>query len=166
MSLGAYGLIPELARFIDKHQDGDTVPEPGIALGGTTYGNALSLAGARGMLDEVATPEGHARIAELGVRLADGRDGIIARHGLPWRAFHYGPRPGFCLMPEFPRTYAEAIRSVHADFYNLRHTYLANRGIWDAIVSAGPQVSFAHSEQDVDRYIEVCAELIDEIAAA
>ena len=62
VSLGAYGLIPELARFIDKHQDGDTVPEPGIALGGTTYGNALSLAGARGMLDEVATPEGHARI--------------------------------------------------------------------------------------------------------
>lgn len=166
VSLGAYGLTPELARFIDKHQDGDTVPEPGIALGGTTYGNALSLAGARAMLEKVATPEAHARIAHLGARLADGLDGIIARHGLPWRAFRYGPRSGFCLTPAFPRTYAEAIRSVHADFYNLRHTYLANRGIWDAIVSAGPQVSFAHTEQDVDRYIEVCADLIDEIAGA
>lgn len=164
--LGAYGLTPELARFIDKHQDGDTVPEPGIALGGTTYANALSLAGARAMLDEVATSDAHSRIAKLGARLADGLDGIIARHGLPWRAFRYGPRSGFCLTPTFPRTYGEAIRSVHADFYNLRHTYLANRGIWDAIVSAGPQVSFAHTEQDVDRYIEVCSELMDEIAAA
>ncbi|MCU9839459.1 aminotransferase class III-fold pyridoxal phosphate-dependent enzyme [Ruegeria sp. WL0004] len=164
VSLGAYGLTPKLARFIDQHQDSDTVPEPGIALGGTTYGNALSMAGARAMLDEVATPEAHTRIAKLGARLADGLDAIIAKYDLPWRAFRYGPRSGFCLTPSLPRTYVQALRSVHADFYNLRHTYLANRGIWDAIVSAGPQVSFAHTEQDVDCYIEVCAELIDEIA--
>ena len=30
---------------------------------------------------------------------------------------------------------------------------MANRGVWDAIASAGPAASFAHAEADVDEYL-------------
>ena len=32
---------------------------------------------------------------------------------------------------------------------------MANRGVWDAIASAGPAVSFAHDAADVDEYLGV-----------
>jgi len=41
---------------------------------------------------------------------------------------------------------------------------MANRGIWDAIVTAGPQVSFAHSVQDIDWYLEVADAFVRELA--
>ena len=41
---------------------------------------------------------------------------------------------------------------------------MANRGIWDAIISAGPQVSFAHTEADVDTYLRVVGEFLAELA--
>ena len=48
-------------------------------------------------------------------------------------------------------------------FSAARRIYLANRGIWDAIATAGPQVSFAHSEADIDRYLAVAANFLDQV---
>lgn len=42
---------------------------------------------------------------------------------------------------------------------------MANRGIWDGILSAGPQVSFAHTEADIDRYVEVAGAFLAELFA-
>jgi glutamate-1-semialdehyde 2,1-aminomutase len=33
------------------------------------------------------------------------------------------------------------------------HLYMANRGIWDAMPTAGPQASFVHTAADVDLYL-------------
>jgi len=41
--------------------------------------------------------------------------------------------------------------------------YMANRGYWDCIVSAGPQASFAHSADDIDGYVAVLAEFTEEL---
>ena len=41
--------------------------------------------------------------------------------------------------------------------------YLANRGVWDAIVGAGPTCSVAATDEDVDAYLAAFAELIGEL---
>lgn len=46
-----------------------------------------------------------------------------------------------------------------------RRLFMANRGIWDGILSAGPQVSFAHTEADIDRYVEVASAFLAELFA-
>jgi hypothetical protein len=40
---------------------------------------------------------------------------------------------------------------------------MANRGIWDAIASAGPQASFAHTPADIDRYVAVAGEFLEQL---
>ena len=45
----------------------------------------------------------------------------------------------------------------------LMRVYLANRGVWDAIVGAGPTCSVAASTADVDAYLSAIASLIDEL---
>jgi hypothetical protein len=39
----------------------------------------------------------------------------------------------------------------------------ANRGIWEAIVTSGPAVSFAAERGDVDRYLEVFEQWVETI---
>ena len=163
--LGAYGMTAELGAYLERYNDDYIAAVRGLAIGGTTFGSAITMAAARAMLDDIATETGYARMERLGARLADGIDAIIARHSLPWRAFRYGPRSGFCLTPELPRNYHEAERSIDGPLNSALRLYMANRGVWEAISSAGPQASFAHDEADVDRYPEVAGAFIREIAA-
>jgi glutamate-1-semialdehyde 2,1-aminomutase len=162
--LGAYGMTDALGAFVEEHLEvyGDQM---GLAIGGTTYGSALTMSAARAMLEDVATDEAYVRISALGAHLADGIDEVIARHDLPWRAFRYGPRSGFCQTREFPRNYDEAYPSMDIHFNDALRVFMANRGVYAAIFSAGPQVSFAHSLSDVDLYIELAGEFIAEIHA-
>ena len=44
-----------------------------------------------------------------------------------------------------------------------RRVYMANRGYWDCIVSAGPQASFAHSEEDIDGYVALMRSFLVEL---
>lgn len=157
--LGAYGTTEGIATYLEANLN-DATDAPGLALGGTTYGAALSLAAARAMLDQVATPEAHARIAALGARLSDGLDALFAARGLPWRAFRYGPRSGFCLTPALPRTLTEALPSLDGAFSDARRAFMANRGVWEAIETAGPQVGFAHTAADIDTYLSVAADFL------
>src|SRR5262245_56102315 len=75
-------------------------------------------------------------------RMADGIDAIGRDLDLPCRAFRLGPRSGVCLTPGFPRNYREARLSMDLDMLDARRAFMANRGYWDCIVSAGPQASF------------------------
>ena len=115
------------------------------------------------MLDDVQTEPAYARIAKLGTRLSDGIDAMISGQGLPWRAFRYGPRSGFCLTPDLPRSVVEASASIQRPFTAARRVFMANRGIWDAIWSAGPQVGFAHVDADIDRYLSVASDFLDQV---
>jgi glutamate-1-semialdehyde 2,1-aminomutase len=44
-----------------------------------------------------------------------------------------------------------------------RKVFLLNRGVWDSIATAGPSVSYAIDEADVDTYIQVTGEFLDEL---
>ena len=150
--IGAYGMTDDLRDWMTGHLDayGRRI---GLATGGTTYANPLSLAAATAVLREIHTPPAFERTAALGERLADGIEAAAARHGLPWRAHRLGGRSGYCLEPELPRDAAEAERSIDHQLIDTRRLHMANRGVWEAIASAGPAASFAHAEADVDAYL-------------
>ena len=163
--LGAYGIGADLAAFIERNCEDNSTGRRGLALGGTTYASALSMAAVRAGLEEILTLEDYARTAALGTRLADGIDTMMARHGLPGRAFRHGPRSGFCLTPDLPRNYREAIPSLDPAFSAARRLFMANRGLWDAITTAGPQASFAHSPGDIEHYLEIAEAFLAQVVA-
>src|SRR5215218_4109264 len=161
--VGAYGMTDDLRDWMERHHD-VYVGAPGLATGGTTYANPLSLAATVATLRHVQTPDAFERTAALGARLADGIEAAAFSHGLPWRAHRLGGRSGYCLEPQLPRNAEEAARSLDVELIDLRRVFMANRGVWDAIASAGPAASFAHTEADVDEYLDVLEEFLDAVA--
>lgn len=159
LAFAAYGMTEAIGAHVETHLD-ILHRRPGIGLGGTLHGNALSMACARAVLEHVLTEEAFGRISALGSRMADGIDAICRDLDLPCRAFRIGPRSGLCLTPELPRNYAEARLSMDLDMLDARRVFMANRGYWDCIVSAGPQASFAHDQDDIDGYVEIMREFM------
>jgi glutamate-1-semialdehyde 2,1-aminomutase len=153
-------MTEDLRGWMERHHD-VYVGAPGLATGGTTYANPLSLAATVATLRHVQTPGAFERTAALGARLADGIEAAAFSHGLRWRAHRLGGRSGYCLEPELPRDAAAARRSLDVELIDLRRLYMANRGIWDAIAGAGPAASFAHTADDVDAYLDVLESFLD-----
>ena len=161
VSFALYGMTRAVADVMEKHLDIDVGPR-GLATGGTTYGSAIAVAAAKAALQEVLTPENYRRVADLGRQLADGLDALFERHNLGWKAFCLGPRSGYCLYPRLPINAEQASRSIDVELIDTRRVFMANRGVWDAVASAGPQASFAHTPDDI-AYYHRCA---DEFRAA
>ena len=162
IAFALYGMSREIADVMEKYLDIDIGPK-GLATGGTTYGSAIAIAAARAALEEVLTPENYGRIEQLGGTLADGLEAIFKKRKLAWRAFRMGPRSGYCLKSRFPTTAAEAAASIDTELIDARRVFMANRGVWDAVVSAGPQVSFAHGAADITRYLALADEFLGAI---
>ncbi len=153
--IGAYGLSLTLKTLVETHTEPTAKTGQTLALGGTTYGSALCLAAARAALEHVLTETAYARVALLGARLADGIEALIARRGLPWRTFRLGNRSGICLGANLPRNAVEASTCIDKPFNLATRSFMANKGVWEPIYIHGPSVSFAHTETDVDLYLDV-----------
>ena len=66
------------------------------------------------------------------------------------------------------RDAAQRARGVRGEGHPLTHcsrVYLANRGVWEAIVGAGPTCSVPATDDDVDRYLEAFGSLLAELTA-
>lgn len=160
--IGAYGMKPFLAELMEKYLEEDFSEQRGVATGGTLFANAFSISVAKAALTSLLTKENYTKAEMLGEKLTRGIESLIAKYKLPWRAHHLGPRSGFCLFPSLPRDGKEAMESMDLDFINARRVFMANRGIWDAITTSGPHASFAHTAEDIDRYLEVLNEFFNE----
>ena len=164
--IGAYGMTEAVSSALDPVADyggGDFVPE--VATGGTLFGNALQMASARAALTEVLTDEAYERASRLGGRLADGIESIAASHGLPWKAHRLGPRAGYAFDGRLPRDSAETHASHDAELYRLLRLWMVNRGVWESMEWAGPAISVAASDADVDHYAETLAALVSGLVA-
>jgi glutamate-1-semialdehyde aminotransferase len=160
--LGAYGMTAEVAEVLQRPAGRDD-PKPLVATGGTLFGNPLSMAAARATMSEVLTDAAYARSQANGARLADGLEHVVASAGLPWTVHRFWPRSGFSFTPAMPVNGADAVRDLDVDLRRLMRTYLANRGVWEAIVGAGPTCSVAATEADVDLYVAVIGDLIADL---
>jgi glutamate-1-semialdehyde 2,1-aminomutase len=161
--IGAYGMTAELAALVEGNLADEAGEVQGIALGGTLFANALSLACTEVVLTELMTPADYDRIAALGGRLADGIEAAARQRGLDWRAHRFGARTGYCLLPDLPRTATEAHASLDPLFTDTRRVFFANRGVWDAIATSGPHPSFANESTDVDVYLGILDEFCTEM---
>lgn len=154
--MGAYGVTTTLAGELDVGKN--------VATGGTLFGNPLSAAAARAALTEVLVPAAYDRASAAGARLADGIADAIATVRLPWTPIRFGPRSGQWYGPQ-PRTGAEAHALTDMELTRLLRTWMANRGIWEALPGAGPTAPVPTTDGDVDRYLDAYAELLSTLAA-
>jgi glutamate-1-semialdehyde 2,1-aminomutase len=159
--LGAYGMTAALAATLDT-------PEArwgeGVATGGTLFGNALSMAAARVSLQEVLTDAAYESAAARGARLADGIEAACAEHGFDWRSHRLFNRSGYTHAPTLPSNAAEARATFDVDLYNVQRLYMANRGVWEAIDSAGPACGIQTTDAHVDGYLDVLTGFLGELA--
>ena len=83
--------------------------KPQVAVGGTLFGNPVSMAAARATMGEVLTDDAYAHSQRLGARLADGLAEIVAdgRAALDRAPVLAAQRLSFA--PTMPRTAAEAV---------------------------------------------------------
>jgi glutamate-1-semialdehyde 2,1-aminomutase len=161
--VGVFGMTRPLADFLAEHIDGDFLTAPAVPTGGTLYANALSMAAARAGLAEIFTPEAHDRTDALGARLQQGLQSLADETGLGFTIDRWGSRCQWRLSTEPPVTGTDGHISVDQSFADARKAFFANRGIWDAIATAGPAASFAAGDEDIDAYLEVSAEFLGDL---
>jgi glutamate-1-semialdehyde 2,1-aminomutase len=89
----------------------------------------------------------------------------VASNGLDWFIHHIGPRAGYTFAPEAPRNAAEAWAIDDHLIRRVLRIWMANRGVWEAIVGAGPVVPVPGSTGDVDLYHEHFATALEAIAS-
>jgi glutamate-1-semialdehyde 2,1-aminomutase len=162
LPLGAYGMSTDLAAAFERGRSLACVNGE-LATGGTLFGNALSMAAARAALTEVLTPPAYERTAALGERLAAGLEGAITRAGLPWRVQRLYARSGVSFCGRLARSAAEADADEQPELNALLRLYLANRGVWEAISTAGPTVSVAATTADVEEYLSAFGDFVGEL---
>ncbi|MFA4966106.1 MAG: transaminase [Thermoleophilia bacterium] len=162
--LGVYGMTRELAEAFERPRD-SAGREAELATGGTLFGNALSMAAARAALQEVLTDAAYEHTAALGARLADGMEARVAAAGLPWAVQRLYARSGLSFCGRLPRSAADFDADEQPELNGLLRLYLANRGVWEAIETAGPAMSVAATADDVELYLAAFAELVGELAA-
>lgn len=162
--MGAYGMTSEVAEVLDRPAGRDD-EKPLVATGGTLFGNALQMASARATMEQVLTPEAYAHTQVLGGRLADGIEAVIASAGLAWTTHRFWPRSGITFAPTMPRNALESYADFDVPLRRLMRVYLANRGIWDAIVGAGPTCAVPAGEDDLAAYVSAFGELVGELTA-
>ncbi len=160
---GAWGMTEAIAAHLEQAKGLDGERENMVALGGTLFGNALSMAAARATMLEVLTPAAYTQTQRLGARLANGMRAAVEKHGLPWHIHHLGPRSGYTFQPTAVRNADEARACHDPQLVRLIRVWLANRGVWEAIVGAGPVVPIPADDGDVDAYLRAWEALLEEL---
>ncbi len=161
---GAWGMTDTIADLLTQSKGPDGERSNLIAIGGTLFGNALSFAAAKATMLEILTPEAYAHAQRLGLRLADGMRAAVSRVGLPWHIHHLACRSGYTFQPTAVRNASEARACSDDLITRLIRVWLANRGVWEAIVGAGPVCSVPATDADVDAYLSAWNDLLTALA--
>ena len=144
---GAIGMSAEAARLVS---DG------AVKLFGTFNGNPLGMAAARASLLEVLTPPAYERLEALGARMGSGCEEIFAEG----RPVVLGSKGCVRHGPEAVSDHASYARRFDPDLAELIWLWGMNRGLY---LTPGREqewnLTVAHGEAEVDRYLEVFAEL-------
>ncbi len=149
----AYGMSRDIADRVSA-----SIPEKDAdvgGIGGTLAGYALSLAAVRATLGEVLTDAAFERMLPLGERWADGVEGVIRAHGVPWHVTRLGARAEYHFMPEPPRTGAEQAANADPELERFLHLWAMNRRVLMTPFHNMALMSPVTIEADVDRHTEV-----------
>jgi glutamate-1-semialdehyde 2,1-aminomutase len=154
---GAIGMSDEVATVVE---DGSVYQV------GTYNGNPLGMAAARANLLEVLTPEAYAHLDRLNDRILRGCQAVIDDHGLAGYPVGIGSKGCVTFSPVKVIDYPTFKENQDAELSELAWLFNLNRGIF---MTPGREeewtLSITHTEEAVDRYVEVFAELAEAIAA-
>jgi glutamate-1-semialdehyde 2,1-aminomutase len=139
---GAIGMTPELAELIGDGR---------VRQLGTYNGNPLSMAAASASLHQVLTPTAYDELERLGDGMVAGCEEALAARGLGASCVGVGSKGAVDWGGDL-------------ELGRLIWLWLANRGVY---TTAGRQqewnVSVAHDEHTVDRYVDVFGGLLAEL---
>jgi glutamate-1-semialdehyde 2,1-aminomutase len=155
---GAVGMSAQVARAAE---------EKGVLHFGTFNGNPLGMAAARANLLEVLTPDAYRRLFALNERLVAGCDAVIAEHELPAHTVGLGSKGCVLSGSEAVVDSRSFKASQDPELADLTWLWFMNRGLY---VTPGRgqewNLTVAHTDEAVDRYVEVFAELAKHLAAS
>jgi glutamate-1-semialdehyde 2,1-aminomutase len=140
---GAIGMTAQLAELVEDDR---------VRLLGTYNGNPLSMAAARASLLEVLTPDAYEQLDRMGARMVAGCERVIEAAGLEARCVGLGSKG--CVRWGGDPELAQLI-----------WMWLMNRGL---LTTAGREqewnVTVAHDDETVDRYLDAFAGLVAELS--
>src|ERR671910_190574 len=101
----------------------------------------------------------------MSAELSDVIERVSRRAGFAWSAHRLYARSGYTYAERLPRNATEYYEHDNVELDLLKRIYFANRGVWEALIGAGPTVSVAATREDVDHYLAVLEEFVGELAA-
>jgi glutamate-1-semialdehyde 2,1-aminomutase len=155
---GAIGMSAEVARVVE---DGS------VHHVGTFNGNPLAMAATHASLTEILTPPACERLEALNQRLTAGIEAAIAEHGLPFHTAAVGSKGCVRFGPEPVVDYESYKRRHDSELSELAWLWAMNRGLF---LTPGRELewhlSVAHTEDEIDRYVEAFAALASALSPA
>ncbi len=165
-----FGVQPDLACFAKAIGGGTPcaafggradimdVITKGAAQQGTFNGNPLVAAAGLAALTEVLTADAYTHLGALGTRLAEGCAKAIAAHGLPAHTVDLGAKGCVSYRPEALTNYRDFLET-RTELFEAAYPFVVNRGVF---MTPGDEeqwtISVQHTEDDIDRYVEVFGE--------
>jgi glutamate-1-semialdehyde 2,1-aminomutase len=155
---GAIGMSEELAGIV---ADG-TVHQYG-----TFNGNPLVMAAAEATLTKVLTEQAYLKLEALNRKLLDGCQRIVDRYGLPAYTEGIGAKGCVVFSPERMYEYRDYLTKVDGELSTLAWLYHMNHGIF---MTPGVEeewtLSIAHSDADLQRYLEAFEAFAKDVTAS
>lgn len=153
---GAVGMTAEVAAVVDDGR---------VRHLGTYNGNPLAMAAARASLEEVLTGAAYERLERAGARLEAGLREALGEHGIGAHSVRLGSKGCVTYGAERVTGSASFERRLDRELAELIWVWLANRGIY---TTPGREqewnVSVAHDDETVDRYLAAFEELAGELS--
>ena len=128
------------------------VAEGTVSMAGTYSANGIAVAAANAALDELSEPGKYEALSTRCARFYAGLADVFARHGLPAHVVGLGPVLQVWFSEKPIRNYRDAARYADHDLFRiwwegmLERDILFHPGAFENLF-----VSFAHSDQDIDR---------------
>lgn len=130
----------------------------GVAALGTFNGNPLSTAAGLATLTEVLTADAYEYLKKLGSRLATGCAKVLDQEGIPAVTSDLGCK-GSVTFRDRPLERYRDFKEIDDELFEAYWYWLVNRGVYQ---TPGKEeqwtISVQHSEEDIDRTIEVLAD--------
>jgi glutamate-1-semialdehyde 2,1-aminomutase len=153
---GAIGMTDEMAEL---------VASGGIHQYGTFNGNPLVMAAAEAALTEVLTEDAYPKLEETNEQLKAACQDVIDRYGLPAYTEGMGAKGCVIFSAEPLREYRDYLSKVDDELSTLAWLYHMNHGIF---MTPGVEeewtLSIAHSEDDVERYLNAFETFAKDVA--
>ena len=162
---GIYGIRPDITVFAKGLGGGFPVAALGgrrdimklvadgtVSMAGSYSANGIAVAAANAALDELGAPGKYQALFARCTRFYEGLAAIFARHGLPAYVVGLGPVLQVWFAEKPIRNYRDAARYASHDLFRiwwegmLERDVLFHPGAFENLF-----VSFAHSDQDIDR---------------